>query len=447
MTESNAARALVIRPFLKNASFTERFSADYCVDHNVKIAETAGLCAALNLEICETALVPLAKYTAKEILTSGKAEEIGEKILFHDAALLVVDAPVTPVQQRNLEKRYKIKVLDRIGLILEIFSERASTNEGKLQVELARLTYQKSRLVKAWSHLERQRGGGGFTGGPGETQKESDRRIIEEKIKRIKKKLEESVRTRTLHRSARKKIPYPVIALAGYTNAGKSSLFNLLTKSDTFAEDLLFATLDPKLRLLVLENGDRVIVSDTVGFVSDLPVQLVEAFKATLEEVTEADLILHVRDISSSETDHQKIDVLKTLKDIGVNPNVPVIEVCNKIDLLPPETRNELNAEFLRRADRSDDFQDLKVPCSAQTGEGAEAIKAVIAALTGQNKTRLETLFPIGADRAVAALYRHAEVKNSEYADDGSVKMTYVCDPRKYGVLRKEFPEYFPERA
>jgi GTPase len=401
----------------------------------------------LNLDVRESLLVPLVKYTAKEILTSGKAEEIGEQIIFHSAELLIVDAPVTPIQQRNLEKRYKIKVLDRIGLILEIFSERASTNEGKLQVELARLSYQKSRLVKAWGHLERQRGGGGFTGGPGETQKESDRRMIEEKIKRIKKKLEESVRTRTLHRAARKKVPYPVVALAGYTNAGKSSLFNLLTKSDSFAEDLLFATLDPKLRLLLLENGDRVIMSDTVGFVSDLPVQLVDAFKATLEEVTEADLIVHVRDIASPETENQKIDVLKTLKEIGVNPAVPIIEACNKIDLLPEEISQELNVDFLRQIEKAEQqrYVGLKIPCSAHTGAGADIIKAVIAALTGKNKIERKISLPPGADHVVAALYRHAEVKNSEYTDDGSVNVTYICDSRKYGALRKEFPAYFPE--
>ncbi len=311
--------------------------------------EAVGLAAAIDLDVTEAVIVTLNDPRPATLIGKGKVEELAGLVTAHDAGLVFVDAALSPVQQRNLEKAWKAKVVDRTGLILEIFGRRARTKEGGLQVELAHLSYQKSRLVRSWTHLERQRGGFGFLGGPGETQIEADRRMIQERITRIERELEQVTRTRRLHRQSRRRVPYPIIALVGYTNAGKSTLFNALTTGGVLAQDLLFATLDPTLRQMRLPRGTKAILSDTVGFISDLPTMLVAAFRATLEEVIEADVILHVRDVSHGDTEAQAADVKAILGDLGIDQATrTIIEVWNKVDLLDPESREAAR----NRADR-----------------------------------------------------------------------------------------------
>ncbi len=312
--------------------------------------------------------MPLPKARPGTLFGTGKLAELGAKLKAEEIELVLIDGPVTPVQQRNLERDWKVKILDRTGLILEIFSDRAATREGVLQVELAALSYQRTRLVRAWTHLERQRGGLGFVGGPGETQIEADRRAIDEAITRIRRQLDKTVRTRELHRAARAKVPYPVVALVGYTNAGKSTLFNRLTGAKVMARDMLFATLDPTMRAVTLPDGTDVILSDTVGFISDLPTQLVAAFRATLEEVLSADLIIHVRDISHPDTQTQASDVSTILAELGVGEQTPQLEVWNKIDRL------EDPDPVLTKAARN----DAVFVTSAVTGEGMEPLLAAI---------------------------------------------------------------------
>ena len=325
--EPGATRAWVIHPEL--TSDQERRDAGPALEEAVSLA-----LALPGLEVVGSQIVRLPKPHPGHLFGTGKTEELAAQLKANEIELVLIDGPVSPVQQRNLEREWKVKILDRTGLILEIFSDRAATREGVLQVEMAALSYQRTRLVRAWTHLERQRGGLGFVGGPGETQIEADRRAIDEQLTRLRKQLAKVVKTRELHRAARAKVPFPVVALVGYTNAGKSTLFNRMTGAEVMAKDMLFATLDPTMRGVDLPGGRTVILSDTVGFISDLPTQLVAAFRATLEEVLGADLILHVRDIAHDETQEQAEDVLAILEDLGVDEDVPLIEVWNKIDKL-----------------------------------------------------------------------------------------------------------------
>jgi len=384
--------------------------------------EAVGLAGAINLDPVHTAVVTVNDPRPATLLGSGKVAEFAEIVKESHAELVIVDHPLTPVQQRNLEKELNAKVLDRTGLILEIFGERARTKEGTLQVELAHLNYQKGRLVRSWTHLERQRGGAGFLGGPGETQIESDRRQLQEKIIKLKQELETVRRTRDLHRAKRKKVPFPVVAIVGYTNAGKSTLFNKLTGAGVLAEDMLFATLDPTLRRVRLPHGTPVILSDTVGFISDLPTHLVAAFRATLEEVVEADLVIHLRDISDPDTAAQAEDVERILADLGVDAGDAkrVIEVWNKIDLLDEGNRARLLA----------DGADSKAPpvaISAVTGEGLDALKAIIETrMSGELEALTVTIEPARFG-LVDWLYRNGDIVSRTDNEDGSVTISLMA--------------------
>ncbi|MDG1862686.1 MAG: GTPase HflX [Yoonia sp.] len=362
--DKRATRAWVLHPDLKSDYFRrEAIPA---------LEEAVALAAALpDLEVVGSTSVRLPKMHAGMLFGKGKIEEL--RVIFKEAEveLVLIDGPVSPVQQRNLEKVWNVKILDRTGLILEIFSDRARTSEGVLQVEMAALSYQRTRLVRAWTHLERQRGGLGFVGGPGETQIEADRRAIDDQLVRLRAKLEKVVKTRALHRASRAKVPYPIVALVGYTNAGKSTLFNRLTGAEVFVKDMLFATLDPTMRKIELPSGDEIIMSDTVGFISDLPTELVAAFRATLEEVLDADLIVHVRDISHEQTEEQAKNVKTILASLGVSETAPMIEVWNKIDKMPDDERAAVETQCAR----TDDLFAI----SAITGDGLDDLLASLA--------------------------------------------------------------------
>ncbi|TPI78110.1 GTPase HflX [Mesorhizobium sp. B2-8-9] len=416
-------RAVVIVPVLTrqprdDESSRPRLSRSADARHD----EAVGLASAIDLNPVHTAVVTVADPRPATLLGSGKVAEFAEIVKERKAELVIVDHPLTPVQQRNLEKELNAKVLDRTGLILEIFGERARTKEGTLQVELAHLNYQKGRLVRSWTHLERQRGGAGFLGGPGETQIESDRRILQDKITKLKHELETVRRTRDLHRAKRKKVPFPVVAIVGYTNAGKSTLFNRLTGAGVLAEDMLFATLDPTLRRVRLPHGTPVILSDTVGFISDLPTHLVAAFRATLEEVVEADLVLHLRDISDPDTAAQAEDVERILGDLGVDAADAnrVIEVWNKVDLLDEGNRERLLAE-------SASGKAPPIAISAVTGEGIDALKALIETrLSGELEKMTVTLSPAQLGQ-VDWLYRNGDVVSRTDNEDGSVTLSLTA--------------------
>jgi GTP-binding protein HflX len=430
-------RTIVLQPVLRERVTDARGERD----PEVLLEETAGLAQAISLDVVSARAVTLNRPRPATLFGEGVVEEVHERIDAEEAGLVVVGGPLSPVQQRNLERAWSCKVIDRTGLILEIFGERARTREGQLQVELAALTYQRSRLVRSWTHLERQRGGFGFVGGPGESQIELDRRMIDDRIARLKRELDQVRRTRGLHRESRERVPYPLIALVGYTNAGKSTLFNRLTRADVFAEDMLFATLDPTMRRLELPSGRTAILSDTVGFISELPHDLVAAFRATLEEVVAADIVLHIRDIADPDTEAQREDVADILKNLlkereqGADDDakMPVqIEVLNKTDLLAPEDRDAL----VQRASREPEL----VVASALRGSGCDEILGAIDAALARSEAVTDIDVALSDGALMAWLYEKGEVLSRE--DDGMHShMTVRLAPRDMARLRKQQAE------
>lgn len=406
---TRGARALVVYPQMRGRGD---------LDPEARLEEARGLALAIGLVVAEAVAIPIREPRAGTLFGEGQIQNISVACELNEAELIIVDGSLSAIQQRNLEEKLKRKVIDRTGLILEIFGERAATAEGRLQVELAHLDYQAGRLVRSWTHLERQRGGFGFLGGPGETQIEADRRLLQDRIVKLEKELEQVVRTRQLHRAKRRKVPHPIVALVGYTNAGKSTLFNRITGAGVLAEDMLFATLDPTLRRMKLPHGRTVILSDTVGFISDLPTHLVAAFRATLEEVLEADLVLHVRDMSDPDNAAQSADVLRILGDLGIDEKEAehrIIEVWNKVDRLDPEAHDAI----MQRAEGSANIRAV----SAITGEGVDALMDEISGRLSGVLTETTVVLSVEQLPLISWVYSNSIVDNREDHEDGSVAL------------------------
>ncbi|MBK5656476.1 MAG: GTPase HflX [Rhizobium sp.] len=429
---------IVIGPYLRTRRGDGDAQTESSVrDYEARIEEAAGLAGAIDLTVVESVIAPISQIRPATYLGKGKVEEINGLVASNKVELVVMDCALSPIQQRNLEKAWSTKVLDRTGLILEIFGRRAKTKEGALQVELAHLNYQRSRLVRSWTHLERQRGGFGFMGGPGETQIEADRRLISERITKLEGELKKVQATRRLHRAGRQRVPYRVVALVGYTNAGKSTLFNRLTRADVQAADMLFATLDPTLRALSLPHGGKAMLSDTVGFISNLPTQLVAAFRATLEEVLEADIILHVRDISHEDAEAQERDVEGVLRQLGIDADADggqrIIEVWNKIDRFDPEERDNLRNIAARRPPER--------PCflvSAVTGEGIDALLTAIEDRLAAKRITLDLSIDAADGAGISWLHRNAEVLSKELRGE-RFDMTVRVDETKRDIVMSRF--------